>query len=153
MSGSNCCFLTCIHVSQEAGRVVWYFYLFKNFPYFVVIHTVKGFSVVNEAEVEVFLDFSCFSCDPTDVGNMISSSFAFSNPAWTSGSSRFMCCWSLAWRIFSITLLVVKWVQLCGNLSILWHCPSLRLEWKLTFSSPVASAVFFKFSGILSVAL
>ena len=54
MSSSNCCFLTCIQISQEAGKVVWYSYLFKNFPQFVVIHTVKGFSTVNEAEVDVF---------------------------------------------------------------------------------------------------
>ena len=58
MSGSNCCFLTCIQVSQEAGQVVWYSHLFKNFPQFVVMHTVKGFSVVYEADV--FLEFSCF---------------------------------------------------------------------------------------------
>ena len=61
MSGSNCCFLICIHVSQEAGKVVLYSHLFKNFPQFVVIHPVKGFSEVNEAEVKVFLEFSCFS--------------------------------------------------------------------------------------------
>ena len=52
MSGSNCCFLTCIQVSQEAGKVVWYSHLLKNFPKFVVIHTIKGFSIVNEAEVD-----------------------------------------------------------------------------------------------------
>ena len=69
LSGSNCCFLTCIQVSQEAGKVVWYTHLFQNFPQFVVIHTVKGFSVVNEAEVNVFLEFSLFFCDPVDVGN------------------------------------------------------------------------------------
>ena len=55
MSSSNCCFLTCIQISQEAGKVFWYSHLFKNFPQFVVIHTVKGFSVVNEAEVNAFL--------------------------------------------------------------------------------------------------
>ena len=60
MSGSKCCFLTSIQISQEAGQVVWYSHLFKNFPQFVVIHTVKGFSAVNEAEVDVFLEFSCF---------------------------------------------------------------------------------------------
>ena len=64
MSGSKCCFLTCIQVSQEAGQVVWYFHLFKNFPQFVMIHTVKGFSVVNEAEVDVFLEFPFFLYDP-----------------------------------------------------------------------------------------
>ena len=78
MSSSNCCFLTCIQISQEAGKVVWYFHRFKNFPQFVVIHTVKGFSVVNEAEVDVFLEFSCFFYDPRDVGNLISGSSAFS---------------------------------------------------------------------------
>ena len=60
MSGSDCCFLTCIQVLQEAVKVVWY----KNFPPFVVIHTVKGFHLVSEAEVDVFLEFSCFSYDP-----------------------------------------------------------------------------------------
>ena len=60
----------------------------------------------------------------------------FLNPAWTSGSSRFMYHWSVAWRILSIILLAVRWVQLCGSLNILWHCSSLGLEWKLTFSSP-----------------
>ena len=78
MSGSNYCFLTCILVPQEAGKVVWYSHLFKNFPQFVVIHTVKGFRVVSEAEVDVFLEFSCFFDDPTDVGNLISGSSAFS---------------------------------------------------------------------------
>ena len=64
--GSNCCSLTCIQISQEAGKVVWYSHLFKSFPQFVLTHTVKGFSVVNEAEVDVFLEFSCFFYDPTD---------------------------------------------------------------------------------------
>ena len=81
MSGSNRCFSTCIQVSQEAGKVVWYFHLCKNFPQFVVIHTVKGFSVVNEVEVDVFLEFPCFFYDPTDVGNLISGSAAFSKPS------------------------------------------------------------------------
>ena len=58
--------------------MVWYSHLFKNFPQFVVIHTVKGFSIVNEAEVDIFLEFSCFFFDSTDVGNLISGSSAFS---------------------------------------------------------------------------
>ena len=78
MSGSNCCFVTCIQVSQETGKVVWYSHLFKNFPQVVVIHTVKGCSVVNEEEVDVLLEFSCFFYDPTDVDNLISGSSAFS---------------------------------------------------------------------------
>ena len=76
MSGSNCCFLTCIQISQEAGQVVWYSHLFQNFPHFVVIHTVKDFGIVNKADV--FLEFSCFFNDPVDVGNFISGSSAFS---------------------------------------------------------------------------
>ena len=78
MSSSNCCFLTCISVSQEAGQVVWYSHLLKNFPQFVVMHTVKGFGIVNKAEVDAFLELSCFFDDPSDVGNLISRSSAFS---------------------------------------------------------------------------
>ena len=78
MSSSNCCFLTCIQISQEAGHVVWYSHLLKNFPQFVVIHAVKGFSIVNEAEVDVLLEFSCLFYDPTDIGNFISGSSVFS---------------------------------------------------------------------------
>ena len=71
MSGSNCCFLTWIQISQEAGKVVSYCHVFKYFPQFIVAHTVKGFSIVNEAEIDVFLEFSCFLYDPTDVGILI----------------------------------------------------------------------------------
>ena len=78
MTGSNRCLMFCIQISQEAGKVVWYSHLLKNFPQFVVIHAVKGFSVVNEAEVDVFLEFSCFFYDSTDVGNLISGSSASS---------------------------------------------------------------------------
>ena len=77
MSSSNCCFLTGIQISQEAGQVVWYSHLFQNFPQFVVIHTVKGFVIVNKAEIDVFLELSCFFYDPMDVGNLISGSSAF----------------------------------------------------------------------------
>ena len=77
MSSSNCCFLTSIQVSQEAGQVVWYSHLFQNFPHFIVIHTVKGFGIVNKAEIDVFLELSCFFDDPADVGNLISGSSAF----------------------------------------------------------------------------
>ena len=75
---SNCCFLTWIQISQEAAQVVWYSHLFKNCPQFVVIHIVKGISIVIEAEIYVFLESSCFFYDPADVGNLISGSFAFS---------------------------------------------------------------------------
>ena len=59
-----CCFLTCIEISQEAGQVIWYSHLFKNFPKFVLVHTVKGFGIVNKAEVDIFLELSCFFSDP-----------------------------------------------------------------------------------------
>ena len=78
MSSSNCCFLTCIQVSQEADQVVWYAHFFQNFPQFIVIHTVKGFGIVNKAEIDVFLELSCLFDDPADVGNLISGSSAFS---------------------------------------------------------------------------
>ena len=78
ISGFNCCFLTFIQVSEESGKVVLYSHLLKNLPQFVAIHTFKGFGVVNEAEVGVFLEFSCFLDDQTDVGNLISGSSAFS---------------------------------------------------------------------------
>ena len=77
MSSSNCCFLTCIQISQEAGQVIWYSHLFKNFPQFIVIHTVKGFGIVNKAEFDVSLELSCFFDDPADVDNLISGSSAF----------------------------------------------------------------------------
>ena len=66
-----------MQVLQDTGQVVWYSHLFKNFPQFVVIHIVNGFSVVSETEVDVFLEFSCFYYDPTDVGILISGSSAF----------------------------------------------------------------------------
>ena len=78
MSSSNCCFLTCIQISQEADQVVWYSHLFQNFPQFIVIHTVKGFGIVNKAEIDAFLELACFFEDPADVGNLISGSSAFS---------------------------------------------------------------------------
>ena len=111
MSSYNCCFLICIQMSQEAGKVVWYSHLFKSFPQFVVIYTAKGFGIVNKAEIDVFLELSCFFDDPADVANLISGSSAFSkskSKTWTSGSLQFTCCWSLAWRILSITLLACE---------------------------------------------
>ena len=122
MSGSNCCFLTCIQISQEAGKVVLYSHLFQNFPQFVVIHTVKGFGVINKAEVCVFLEFSCLFHDTTDAGNLISGSSAFSKSSlniWKftvrvllkSGLENFdhyfasvwdECCCAVVWAFFGI---------------------------------------------------
>ena len=75
MSRSNCCFLTCIQISQETGQVVWYAHLFQNFPEFVVLHTIKGFGIVNKAEA--FLELFCFFDYPMDIGNLISGSSDF----------------------------------------------------------------------------
>ena len=81
MFSSNRCFLTCIEVSQEAGQVVWYSHLFQNFPQFIVIRTAKGFGMVNKAEIDAFLELSCFFNDPADVGNLILVPLPFLNPA------------------------------------------------------------------------
>ena len=78
MSSSYCCFLTCIQISQEAGQVIWDSHLFQNFPQFILVHTVKGFGIVNIVEIDVFLELSCFFNDPVDVGNLISGSSTFS---------------------------------------------------------------------------
>ena len=78
MSSSNCCFLTCIQITQEADQVVWYSHLCQNFPQFIVIHTVKGFGIVNKAEIDDFLELLCFFDDSTDIGNLIFGSSAFS---------------------------------------------------------------------------
>ena len=148
MSDSNCCFFTWIHISQEAGKVVWYFHFFKTFPQFFVIHTVKGFSIVNEQEVDVFLEFSCSFYDPTDVGNLISGSSSFSKSSLN------------IWKFLVPVLLKPSlenfedyfdsmWDE-C-NCTVLWTF--LVLKWKLTFSSPLATAEFSKFAYILSAAL
>ena len=76
-------------------RGVWYSHLLKNFPHFIVIHAVKDFDVVHKAEVDVFLELSCFFDDPRDVGHMISGSSAFLNPAWTSGVVSMPAFWFL----------------------------------------------------------
>ena len=148
MSSCNCCFLTCIQVSQEAGQVVWYSHFLKNFPWFVVIHTVKGFGIVNKAEVDIFWNSLAFSMIQQMLAIWSLVPLPFLNLAWTSGSSPFTYCWSLAWRILSITLLVCEMSAIVQQFE---H--SLGLEWKLTFSSPVTTGEFSKFAGILSAAL
>ena len=86
----------------------------RKFPESVVIHIVKGFGVINKAKVDVFLELSCFFNDPADVGNLICCSSAFSESSLTSGSSWFMYCWSLTWRILSITLIA------CEMSAVVW---------------------------------
>ena len=143
----------CIQLSQEGGKVVWYSHLLKNFPV-CVIHTVKGFGIVNKAEIDVSLELSHFFDDPTDVGSL------------SSGASGFFKSSLNIWK-FSVHVLLKPdlenfehyftsmWDEYsgAGSLRILWHCLSLGLEWKLTFSSPVATTEFSKFAGILNAAL
>ena len=95
MSSSNCCFLTCIQVSQEAGQVVWYSHLLQNFPQFIVIHMVKGFGIANKAEIDVFLELSCFSMIQRILAIWYLVPLPFLKPASTSGRSWFLDCWSL----------------------------------------------------------
>ena len=109
MSSSNCCFLTYIQVSQEAGQVVWYSHLFQNFPQFIVIHTAKGFGIVNKAEIDVFLELSCFFHNPADVGNLISGSstpinfsVTWENYNWLGAMFLFLRV-KLSWNIFTFT--------------------------------------------------
>ena len=103
-----CCFLTFIHVSQEAGKIAWYSHLFKNFPQFSVIHIVKGFSVINEAEVDYFGVPLVYSIIQQMLAILSLAPLPFLNPACTSGSFQFPYCWSLSWRILSITLLACE---------------------------------------------
>ena len=152
MFSSNCCLLTWIQISQESDQVAWYSHLLKNFPQFVVIHTVKGSSIVNEAKVDVFLEFSYFFYNKTDVGNLISGSFVFSKSSLN------------IWKISVHVLLNPRLENFRHYFSrVLDECncvfehslalPFLRLEWKLTFSSPVTTAELSSFADILSAAL
>ena len=113
MSGFNCCFLICIQISQEAGKVIWYPHLLKNFPQFVVIHTVKGFDVVNKAEVDVFLELSRFFYDPINVGNLISGSSAFSQSSLN------------IWK-FSVHILLKPHLE---NFAIMWNGCNCAVVW------------------------
>ena len=147
MSGSNCCFLTCIQVSQEAGKLVWFPSM--SFP---VCHDPHK-DIVSEAKVDVFLEFPCFFYDPADVGNLFSGSSAFTKSSLYIWKILVHLLLKPSLKDFEHSCQHVKWVQLCDSFSILWRCPSFELEWKLTFSSPVATAEFSKFAGILSAAL
>ena len=124
MSSSNCCFLTCMQISQEAGQVVWYSHLFQNFPQFIVIHTVKGFSTVNKAEIDVFLELPCFLHDSINVDNLISSSSASLKPTlyiW-----KFSVCILLkpSLKVFEHNLAQESWMALHGMVhSFIYQVP------------------------------
>ena len=133
MSSSNCCFLTCTQVSQETGKVVSYSCLLKNFPQFV-----KSVSLVNEAEIDVFLDLSSFLYDPANVDNLTSGSSAFSK------SSLYI------WKFSFHVLLKSTLKDFEHNSTSMWNECNCIVTWtflgiallKLTFSSPVATADF-----------
>ena len=110
MSSSNCFFLTHIQFSLKTDKVVWYSHLFKKFPQFVVIHTVKGFNVVDEAEVDVFLELPCFLHDPTNVGNLFSDS---SNDFWIEGASL------VVQMVKNLPAMQETWVQSLGQEDLL----------------------------------
>ena len=153
MSSSNCCFLTWIQISQEADQVIWYSHILKNFPQFVMIHTVKGFGIVSKAKVDVFLEVSWFFDDPTDVGNLISGYSAFSksnlkirkftvhillkpglgNFKHYFASMRDECSCAVVWAFFGIGM-TTDLFQSCG------HCWVLQICWHIECSTFTASS-------------
>ena len=158
MSRYNCWFLACIQVSQEAGQVVWYSHLFQNFPQFIVIDTVNVFCIVNKAEIDVFLELSCFFDDPMDVGNLIFGSSAFSKcslniwkftvhillkPDVENSEHHFTRKWdecncSVVWAFFVIAFLW-DWNENCP-LPVLWPLlsfPNLLAYWVQHFHSTI----------------
>ena len=116
--------------------MVWYSYLFQNVPQFIVIHTIKGFDMVNKAEADVFLQLSCFFHDPTDVGNLIS------------GSSPFSKCSLNIWK-FMFHILLKPGLEFEHSLAL----PFFGIGMKTDLFQSCATAEFSKFAGILSVAL
>ena len=161
MPSSNCCFLTCIQISQETGQVIWYSHLFQNFPQFIVIHLVRGFGIAIKAETDVFLELSCFFNDLVDVGNLISGSSAFSKsslniwkftvhvllkPGLENFEHYFASVWNecncvLVWAFFGIVFLWYRnenW-----PFPVLWpllSLPNLLAYWVLHFHSIILIA-------------
>ena len=156
MSSSKCCFLTCIQVSQEAGQVIWYSHLFKNFPQFVMIHTVKDFGIFNKAKVDAFLELSYFFDGPVDICNLISDSSAFSKsslniwkfmvhmllkPGLENFEHYFTSMWDecncvVVWTFFGIAFLS-DWNE-NWPFPVLWPLlsfPNLLAYWMLHFDS------------------
>ena len=142
-----CWFLACIQIFQEAGKVVWYSHLSHNFPQFVVIHTVKGFGIVNKAEIDIFLELSWFLNDLTDVGNLISGSSAFSKSSLNIWKFMVHILLKPGLQNFEHYFASV-WAE-C-NFAILWTFFGIAFLWDRNenFSSLVATAEFSKFDGI-----
>ena len=165
---SNCCFLTCIQISQEAGQAVWHSHLFQSFPQFIVIHTVKGFGIVIKAEIDVFLEISCFFDDPADVGNLISGSSAFSKaslniwkftvqillkPQLEKFEHYFTSMWdecncAVVWALFGIAFRIGMKTNLfrsCG------HCWVFQMCWHIQCSTFTATSfrIWNKFTSFV----
>ena len=151
MSSSNWCFLTYIQISQEAGQVIWYSHLLKNFPQFIVIHTVKGFG---KSIKQSFLELSCFFDDPTDVGNLISGSSGFSKSSlniWNfmvhvllkPGLENFKHYFASVWNECNCTIVWAFFV-----IPFLW-------DWNENWPFPVLWPLlsYWAFAGLLSAAL
>ena len=121
MSSSNCCFLTCIQISQEADQVVWYSHLFKNFPQFIVIHTVKGFGIVNKEERDVFLELSWSS----GFLHFLQFQSEFGNKEfmiWATVSSQSCFCWLCR----ASPSLAAKNIVNLISVSTIWWCPHVE---------------------------
>ena len=154
MSGSNYWFLTCIQVLVEASKVVWYSHFFKNFAWFVVIYTANDFSIVSDTEVDVFSENLLLFLWSNGCGQFdLLVPLSFLNPAYTSGSSWFRYCWTLAWRILSITLLACEMSAIVQKFEHSFALPFFRIRMKTDLSSLVATAEFSKFAIILSAVL
>ena len=158
MCSSNCWFLTCISVSQDAGQVAWYSHLFQNFPYFIVVHRVKSFCIVSKTEVDVFLEFSCCFNNPSDVGNMISGSSAFYKtilviwkfmvhvllkPGLENFEHYFTSMWdecnrAVVWAFFGIAFLW-DWNE-NWPFPVLWPLLSFQICWHIECSTFTASS-------------
>ena len=172
MSSSNCCFLSCIQVSQEAGQVAWFSHLYQNFPQFIVIHTVKGFGIVNKAEIDVFLELSCLFDDPADVGSLISGSSAFSKtklniwqfsvhvllkPGLENFEHYFTRVWdecncAVVWAFFGIAFLR-DWNE-NGPFPVLWpllNFPNLLAYWVQHFHSISEIKIFEIYLNLLKL--
>ena len=159
MSSSNCCFRNQMHISQEACQVVWYSHLFQNFPQFVVIHTVKGFDIVNKAEIDVFLKLSNFFDDTANVGNLISGSSAFSKsslniwkftvhvllkPVLENFEHYFSSVWDecncvVVWAFFGIAFLS-DWIENWSFFQSCGHCWVFQICWHIECSTFTTSS-------------
>ena len=148
-----CYSLTCIQVSQKAGQVVWYSHFFQNCPQFIVIHTVKGFDIVNKAEIDVFLELSCFLQDPADVGNLISGSSAFSKTSLNITEFMVHVLLKAGRGILSITLLACEMSAVVRQFDHSLALPFFGIAMKTDLFEFGATVEFSKYVDTLIAAL